>query len=592
MSTDDPSDMPPERIIDHLYDIALDPSALDDFIEKWNDSGFDVSTVRQTIQQIEAFDKSFARHLIRADTFLDRKGGTAPSLTTRALAPFNNSPAMVIDCRLNVAALNTGASEVLCVTQGSHMRDMPFADEQIDLLVQSLQDHLYSPGAGTRLLKLTGLGNGQPILFHMRRLSQTDAEGQPLLLLISTQYFWKRELDETLIEVFQLTQAELGVVRALVEGLDARAVAADRGTSEATVRTQIKSILSKMGARSQSEAIRLVMSLRDVTVTTQGPDVSLPLAPALGRDWLQREAEKPLKTIYLADGRRMDYHDQGPPEGAPILFSHFGLGQLRWTPQMLRLAFGHQLRVICPVRAGYGVSTNIDRNADILSSTRHDTLALLNMLGIERLPYVPQGSDLIFAVDLAAECPDRISEIIGICTRPYLQGDQHYAQMGKWQRFFLSTGKHSPHLLDFTTRAAFSLGRKIGAQAMFATMNKRSAADFRLSQDQTTFPIMAQAAEELLYGENTDASQAYVMEVLVSEADWSDRLHAAKAVPICSLNGAQDPSLDMSVIAAYREQYPWMSFEVFEDAGQMLIFQKPDLIIPRLAASAHAAVPR
>jgi hypothetical protein len=56
-----------------------------------------------------------------------------------------------------------------------------------------------------------------------------------------------------------------------------------------------------------------------------------------------------------------------------------------------------------------------------------------------------------------------------------------------------------------------------------------------------------------------------------------------------SLNGLQDPSLDMSVISAYREQYPWISFEVFEDAGQMLIFQKPDLIIPCLAESAHAA---
>ena len=590
MSTEDGTAIPPEQIIDQLYDIALDPGTLDDFIGSWNAAGFDASRVRQTIDQIDAFDNTFGSHLLRADKFLERSAQEqAPSQMAQALAPFDASAAMVLDHQLCIAALNAGAEAAFDVAQGSHIRDMPFDDDQLSLLTGALKTDLSRDGSDTRLLKLTMSETGRPVLFHMRHLSQNDADGKPLVLVVSTQYFWKPELDDTLIEVFELTRAELGVVRALVEGRDAKAVAAERGTSEGTVRSQIKSILAKMGAKSQSEVIRLVMSLRDVTGPSKA-EGGLPAAAALGSDWLQKEAEKPLKTMALPDGRRYDYHDQGPPDGTPILLSHMGYGQLRWSAPMLKLAFQHGLRVVAPVRAGYGRSSNMDRKADVVAVTRQDTVALLDHLAISRLPYVPQGNDMLWAVDLAAEYPERICEIVGICARPCLPGDQHYARMAKWHRFFLSTAKHSPSLLDFTAKAAFALARRIGPRAMFTNMNKGSEADHRLMSDPVTQPIMHMAASEILFTDESDAAQAFAMETLATEADWSDRMHAAKDTPIWAINGAQDPAVDMSTIAEYREAYPWITFEVVDDAGQMLMFQKYEMLIPRLAQAARRAL--
>lgn len=589
MSNDDGKTIPPDHIVDQLYDIALDPGTLEDFISSWNEAGFDASQARQTIEQIDAFDSAFGSHLLRADRFLERNNGVATmSPLVQALAPFDVSAAMVLDHRLCIAALNPGASAAFGVTQASHIRDLPFDADQLALLTDALEADLRRDGTETKLLKLTMAETGRPVLFHMRHLSEDDAEGKPLMLLVSTLYFWKPELDDTLIEVFELTRAELGVVRALVEGRDAKAVAVERGTSEGTVRSQIKSILSKMGAKSQSEVIRLVMSLRDVTSSTRSHD-PLPAAMLSG-DWLQTEAEKPFKTLTLPDGRRYDYHDQGPQDGMPILISHMGYGQLRWSAPMLKLAFKHGLRVIAPVRAGFGASSSLDRTANVMAVTRDDTVTLLDHLGVHRLPYAPQGNDLVFAVDLAAAHPERVSEIVGICARPCLPGDLHYARMAKWHRFFLSTAKHSPSLLEFTSRAAFSMARKIGPQAMFRNMNKRSEADFRLMADPVSAPIMQQAATEILFADDSAAARAFAMETLASEADWSDRMHASKETPIWSMNGAQDPALDMSTIAEYREHYPWMTFEVIEDAGQMLMFQKYEMLIPRLAEAARRAL--
>ncbi len=578
------------QIVDQLYDIAFDPRKLDDFIEAWNAAGFDAQEVRQTIEQIDAFDRSFGTHLNRADKFLQLNVDSERSALEEALEPFDTSVAMVLDHRLRVAALNGAARAAFSLEPGSAVQELPMGAEQLDAVMRALEGYQSEGGRETRILKLVEPDNRQPVLFHIRKLSILGEGGQPLFIVITNQFVWRLELDETLVEVFELTQAETRVVRGLVEGQDAKEIASSRGTSEGTVRSQIKSILAKTNAQSQAGVIRLVMSLRDVAGGAVIARSTMRTSDSSNGSWLEKEARKPFKTMTLPDGRRLDYHDQGPPNGAPVLFSHMGFGQLRWTGPMLKLAFKHGLRVICPVRAGYGQSTPIDQGADVLEVTRDDTRALMDHLGIEKLPYVSQGNDLIFAADLAAEAPERVSEIIGICARPFLNGDIHYAARGGWHRFYLSTAKHSPHLLLFMARAAFNLARKIGTRAMFLHMNKGSTADLSLDLDPHASAIMEQAGNDLLIGKYTNSAQAFVREILVTEADWSERIRAAKEVPIWCVNGAQDPSMNASVIDLYRAAYPWMSFETIEDAGQMLIFQHYDMVIPRIAKAAHRAL--
>jgi len=47
--------------------------------------------------------------------------------------------------------------------------------------------------------------------------------------------------------------------------------------------------------------------------------------------------------------------------------------------------------------------------------------------------------------------------------------------------------------------------------------------------------------------------------------------------------------MDMASIAAYRETYPWIDIEVIPEAGQMMIYQHFDRIIPKLADAAKSA---
>jgi pimeloyl-ACP methyl ester carboxylesterase/DNA-binding NarL/FixJ family response regulator len=564
---------------------------LEDFIGKWNNAGLDLSQIRKTVAQIDAFDTTFEQHLNRAATFLERhQTQGASKVLDEVLAPFENAAAMVLDNTFTVLSCNDAAHSTFGMVKGGSLDALPLNSSELDVFQETLRTVSADPNAHERLLNLEMSETGRPILLHIRRLAPQNMSSPPLILVVTTQYYWQPILGQTLNEVFGLTDAEQGVVRELIEGQDAKSIAENRKSSIGTVRSQIKSVLAKMNAHSQAEVIRLVLSLRDVISRTPTSNASnVPTLIPQTEDWLEKEAWKPFKTITLPDGRRMDYHDQGPPTGAPILFTHMGYGQMRWPKRLLKLAFRHGLRAICPIRAGYGDSDNIDSKADIMKSTRDDTLFLLNHLGIKKLPYVAQGNDLMFAVDFAAEHPKRVCEIIGVCARPCLTGDWHYAAMGKWHRFFLSTAQHAPHLLYFTTRAAISLARNIGTDAMFRNINRRSPSDMRTIDDDEIRPILIEGANIVL-GAHTNAAQAYTMEVLKTESDWSDRIIAARKTPIWSVNGAEDPSLDVSVIAEYRDKYPWIRFEVIEDAGQMLFYQHPDKLIPRIAEAAQKAL--
>ncbi len=585
MSDEQTTKLSSTAIVDTLYDIALDPTSLDDFVETWTDAGLDSHQTREMLEGFGEFDDVYQAHISRAETFL-RRGTDLESGPdfAKALAPFESLAAFIVDRALNVVAANDGAVHSFGVTAGAPLADVQFPAETVAPLTSALQKTLQSPKPTQHLLKLEAAENPMPVVFQIKQLPAGPSNQEALALVVTTKYHWNAHLGGILEEVFQLTQAEQGIVRALVEGKSAKEISADRGTSEGTVRGQIKTVLAKMNARTQSEVIRLVLSLRDVTPGLRVPTAQSTSHVAASPTWWRDEVWKPFHTLVLPDGRSMDYHVMGPVTGRPVLYSHMGYCLARWHEPMVRRLYELDLRIICPIRAGYGKSDKLDPRSDVLESTRSDTLFLLQHLGIERLPYLTQGNDLIFAADFTAEHPDMVSEVIGICARPPLPGDRHYASMGKWHRFFLSTAKHAPHLLKFTAKAAVSMARRIGPAEMFSHMNKSSPADLALLQDETLYPVLV-ANAELIAGPSTNVAHAYAMEILQTEAPWSHLMDQIKETKTWFINGAEDPATDVATIAEYREAYPWIDIDVIANAGQMLVYQHYDALLRRIADS-------
>jgi DNA-binding CsgD family transcriptional regulator len=78
--------------------------------------------------------------------------------------------------------------------------------------------------------------------------------------------------DAVLRRRWRLTRAEMEIARHLWAGLEPREIADARGSSLATVRTQIKTLLGKAGAARQTEFIRQVSDLLTSDAAQSGGD--------------------------------------------------------------------------------------------------------------------------------------------------------------------------------------------------------------------------------------------------------------------------------------------------------------------------------
>lgn len=217
---------------------------------------------------------------------------------------------------LRVEAANPGAHSALGVKAGDGLEQVQLPPEMREALMSSVQDVLRGSERREKLLKANLEAKAGAVLFRIMRLADISDHG-PAALVVSTNFRWPETTGALLSTVFQLTEAEQSVVRMLAEGQDTKSIAASRETGEGTVRLQIKSIIGKMNLRSQTDIVRLVLTLGEFPKGS--PEAANPVeltAPQVTRNWLEAEVWKPFKTLALPDGRTLTYHDMGPSIGS------------------------------------------------------------------------------------------------------------------------------------------------------------------------------------------------------------------------------------------------------------------------------------
>lgn len=563
-----------QDMIDRLYEVALNPDALESFINNWQDG------------QQATFDAAFQSHLERADQFL-QIGERATGDASAALAPYRNFAGFVLDEAFQIDACNAAAIEAFAIRSGQHIDHLGVLPESLANLKSCAAELFNGTIATTASLNTVAEDAPGSILFRLQKYS--GAGGQPRVLVVSTQFRWRDTTAALLETTFDLSKAEQEVTRRLTEGGDVKDIAHDRGTSTETVRSQIKAIMRKLNARSQTEIVRFCMALAAVEdAPTEDPNKARSTALALTSSALEQAFWKPFRQVTLPDGRRLSYHDMGPPNGHPMLFTHMGSCMVRWSRKMLRLAFLNNLRVICPIRAGFGASDPLAPGADVLAQGCADMAQLLDALGLASLPFVAQGSDFPFATAFATRYPDRVTEIIAVGGKPCLPGGANIEARGSWQQFFVSAATHNPKLLAFASNAVMAMSRRVSPETMLARLCKDSPSDLACLSD----PDIKQALVaniELMASGSPHIGRAFAMEFAAFHTDWSADVLRSKQLPVRVYIAREDPTIDLNQLPILQQAYPWITFQVVEKAGLALVFQNYQELIPEFSlAAAHA----
>src|SRR6056297_769453 len=563
------SDTDRNATIDRLYDVALDPSRYEALLDHW-ESAIGPLRAQADFQSPQFLDDPLIEgHFERASTFLDRVDtGDETKEIEAILAPFDRVAAFVLDRSQQICAANATAKTLMGLHTGKALRDLPINPEDIEAVRRTLRG-LFSDGPeDSAILRVRSVQKGNFMVLRLQICATRD--GTPLVLAASNEVGWPDGFRHILRKAFDLPGAEADVVRGLVACCSVTEIAQQRGRSVDTIRAQIKSILAKTETHSQVELVRLALSMMDM--------VSLTVEAAPGLRVVSRGSgtlqEREFRSLVTPDGRRLDYLILGDPDGSPMLYLPLDYGLVRWPAPAEAEATRRGIRVIVPIRAGYGQSDAVPKAADYDTALVKDTLLVLDAEKAASCPILSLGGDSYYATTLVLAAPDRFTALIACAGVLPLTRREQYERMEKWHRFILAGAKYTPHLLPFMVKAGFLLAQRIGKRGFIHAVFGNSEADIATFEDREVFEAIVTGSEVAL----SDTHSAHVdfsRQVLGRQKlDWSDDINALRdTLPVIFLNGTQDPQIPIATLQEFQRDFDWIDFRVYEDAGQLVFFR-------------------
>lgn len=555
--------------IDKLYDVALDPGRYEALLDQWEEL---VGPMRSRVNVDSPRlldDPQISAHFRRASVFLDR---TEPESGTdnfdQILSPFEKVAAFVVNADQVVVAVNDAAQGVLGLRRAAHLQDLPVNSKDISAIAKTLRELLSGAVGASAVLRVRAEETDRLILLRLQRCN--GAGHVPLILAASSEIEWPEGFGDILRRTFGLTSAEAGVVRGLVECCSVKDIAEQRGRSVDTVRVQIKSVLAKTETRSQLELVRLALSVMDMTAQP----LSQEAAPRHVSRGYQSLEPREYQTLKAADGRRVDYLRLGDPAGRPVLFLPFDFGLVRWPAEAEADAARRGLRIIVPLRPGYGSSDPLPKSQDYDAAVVSDIVHILDTERVASLPVISCGDDLFYATRIALAAPGRISAIIGCAGSLPLTRHIQYERMSKWHRFIIAGAKYTPQLLPFMVKAGFMLARKIGKRGFVHAVFGESQADIDTFEKDSVYEAIVVGSDSSLSATHS-AHDAFARQQSGGKLhDWSGELLRLNGkLPVILVNGLHDPQVPPETLAEFQHDYDWIDFRLYKDAGQLIFFR-------------------
>lgn len=569
------ADPPPhgrDGVLDRIYDVALDPSRLPELLAAWQDYlAGDLSADFARAREFN--DPELETHLKRATAFLDRfeqaqdrdRGGSV-------LDAFPRTAGFLGDGGDRLKSVNPAAVRAFGLAASeARLSSLPFDPAEIATLSQAMRRAATGRQVTPAMLRVHSRRSGSPVIL---RISPVAGDGsRPMAMVLSTEMVWHQEFAETVRDAFGLTQAEVEVVEAVTEGRPLKDVAEARDRSLETVKTQMKSILAKTETHSQSELVRVILGLMDLMAhpdRTSG--ANLPYAGQLNPVVLQ--------DMRTSEGRLLEWIEFGSPTGAPLLVMPQVFMLARWQARAEDMARDRNIRVIVPIRAGYGRSAPMPHNQNYTQGTTTDYVAVLDHLGIRSCAVLTFGAELRHALSISMRGGVRINGVVAVAPQLPVGRREELDKIGKWHRLVKANALFAPRFLAFLVRAGFSFARQVGKETFFRMVNDGSPADTAL----LSLPEVREAillGSDFALGPRHSAHEAYAASAMDAVADWSWLLMAAK-LPIRLIQGDQDLQQSPESLKQHLLAFPHLQIEYLAEAGQNLFFSHYDLVLDRL----------
>ncbi len=430
-----------------------------------------------------------------------------------------------------------------------------------------------APGDDGDVMALSGYagvknadGRAESLSFVIRRLKTDTAAdaNDPVFLLAIIELAFSDQTVRLFRAAYDLTRAEADVAVMLASGLRVTDIAKKRAVSADTIRTQIKAIKSKTGVADIAGLVRLLCSYSAGLAAPHNAGDDGTSADTAG-------TAHPLKRwrqVVLPDRRRLDYLEQGAGEGHPVLLFHNIPYGVEIPLEAVKRAAADNLRVIAPLRGGYGRSSFMSDLAPdaALSACADDYKAVLDALGIGKVVVLAHSGGASFALRFATRHPAAVQAIILVGRSPVWR-DEWIKDMPRQQRLVVRLTKHLPQALPVVAWSIVACLDSPHAARFVINAVKESEADSRSVADREIINLIAGGTVSAMSGTLDGFCRDCAVSLLDLTQDARDSPHKAHI-----LHGEDDRIVPVHQSRHFVDSVPGSTLEVIPDAGQLLFF--------------------
>jgi len=572
-------------LISAAYSAALSPKDYDNIMDVFDDLMFVEEPPLLTKNNSSKYimDPYLMAHFERAHDIHKKLGRqiTAKPLDKR-LVDMAPSPAIIFNRNENILAMNALAKKSsskpctalfeYCTHPQSlrHIRSFMTNKDGANILVEPCG--LQADGNSNACIIVRKIDHDDEDNNDNHQTDKTDSH----FFLTTIDLGFDRSKIALFQKTYDLTDAETDVAIRLADGQQPKEVSHIRHASLETIRTQIKMIKRKTDCRDIPDIVRLVYGF------STGLFVSSQVSKSLPAYMQQCSAFKKESSITLRDGRKMFYIEQGDMQGTPAVFIHDMLYGAELLDKTAEAASRQGLRIISPLRPGYGKSDKIKHaySDKLLDEVARDICELLERLGIAKTMVVGHSVGIFYAMRFAKMFSNRTTFLLSVGHVPIWR-DEWIAKLPKRQRIIARITKYVPKLLPLVTRTGVALIDEGRVDKFIDALHKDSPVDMKALKKPGIYNLICA-------GLQTSAAQgadAFRRDCIFPLIDYS---HEAKnlGIPFHVLHGDKNMIIPPSHIETFAKIAPETTIETVKGAGRFLLYSHWEYVLNALKLAA------
>ncbi len=555
-----------DEIISELYDLVSSPDQYDAFMVK----------LEKKLQALgsesdQAATGQVMSHMKRAAALVDivtpwRRD--TDDVLHKELAQ-RMQATMALDETGMIVDANTAAKVAYELVPESRIDNLPMDTDELADLKGQLRLVARNPdgrNAPNDVLRYHNDQTGKPLLIRLEPYVQSSTNRR-FVILRTSDVGWPGHLGPILQDLFNLTRAEVEVTRMVVEGDKVKDIATRRQSSITTVRSQLQAIFAKTDTRDQMDLVRTVFGLALMHDVEEGKLVAARINATSATEFFPREEQRHL--FHLPDGRQIEYSDFGATNSDKvILFYHDQAFGDVWFKEAVQTARRRGLRIVGPLRPGFGQTTIYSGEASEPRDFAPDVMKLLDHLNIKRAAILALSSGLVHSLAAAELMPHRVTSITACHPLLPVTCDEDLEGTNGYNYLIPHSRLHFPQSLKFLCKAGFAFVMRSGPGAFGKAVMRASPRDVEWIMRPEILPVM-------VHGRRVHQDQGYVGNFgdLNYRKDWRPLLRNCP-VPIRLVIGEHDRNVQWGAARRWSDMLDQVELHILPDSGYMVHHQQ------------------